>query len=92
MLEDLLLAQMPIELQRASHLDHFGRQRAFSGLHEASNLHRNRRCTRYDAGVRRQLIERPENGQGIDADVFVESFVFPCQQHFNVALIDFGGL
>jgi len=90
--EDLLLGMVPVQLERTGDLEGLGGQGAFARLHEAGDLHGDRRCARDDACVGCQLVGGAQDGEGVDASVLAEALVFPGQQHLDVARVNVGGL
>jgi hypothetical protein len=90
-IEDLVLAQLPFELNRAHHLPQLCIHRALAPrLHQPRQLHRNRRAAGDDVATRDELQRRAPECQRIDAAMRPETAVFICQQQFEITGIDCG--
>ncbi len=79
--QDLGLAQLVLELQRANHLPELaGAGALVAAVEQARDLHRQRRAAGNDAAVAREQIARAQEGVEIDAAVLVEALVLEGHQ------------
>ncbi len=87
--EDLILAELPLDLDRPHHLAQLGHEAALAArLQQAGDLHAQRGGARHDVTVAHELAERAAERQRIDAMVLEEAFVLIGEQEFEEARID----
>ena len=90
-IEDLVLAQLPLELQRANRLAQFGRERALlPRLHQPRQLHGDGGAAGNDVTVGEQLQRGAAQRQRIDAEMGAEATVLIGQQQIEIGRIDAG--
>ena len=90
-IEDFVLAQLPLDLDRAHHLAQLCVHRALAPrLHQPRQLHRNGRAAGNDVAAAAELQRRAPERQRIDAAMRPETAVFIRQQQFQIAGIDRG--
>jgi len=90
-IEDFVLAQLPLELNRAHHLAQLCIHRALAPrLDQPRQLHRDGRAARDDVAARDELQRRAPQRQWIDAAMRPEPAVFICQQQLEISGVDRG--
>ena len=90
--KDLALAQPPLELNRADHLDQLRAQGARARLEQAHDLHGECRSAGDDAAVRCHLGEGAEGRQGVDAEMVPEALVLDVYEEMQVVWRDTVGV
>ncbi len=87
-LEDLSLAEPAFEFDSPHGLPELGLHRAFGpGLHEAGDLHRQGGAAGHDTAPSEPLGGRPQDGEGVDADMVREPAVLEGAEHGEVAWV-----
>ncbi len=87
--QDLILREAALQLQRAQRLpDLAGRVALMLALHQAGDLHGERRAAGDDAPVADELPARAPDRPGIDAMMHPEALVLEGDQHGEVARVD----
>ena len=93
--QDLALAHAPLDLHGAQDLPDLGAERAaLARLHQAGELHRQRRAARDDAAVAGELAGGAQQRQHVDALMVPEALVLVGDQHaheLRVDRVDVGG-
>ena len=90
-IEDLVLAQLPLDLNRAHHLAQLCVHRALAPrLHQPRQLHRNGRAAGDDVAAGAELQRRAPERQRIDAAMRPEPAVFIRQQQLEISGVDRG--
>ena len=90
-IEDLVLAQLPLDLDRAHHLAQLCVHRALAPrLHQPRQLHRDGRAAGDDVAAAAELQRRAPERQRIDAAMRPEPAVFIRQQQLEISGIDRG--
>ena len=90
-IEDLVLGQLPLDLDRAHHLAQLGIDRALAPrLHQPRQLHRDGRAAGDDATAGDELQRGAAQRQRIDAVMRVETPVLVGQQQLEIGRIDAG--
>jgi hypothetical protein len=91
-LQHFVLAEVQVELERASHLQEFGGERSFARLHQAGDLHGDGGTAGDDPRFHGHLVGGAEHSERIDTRVFAEALVFPRQRHAQVTCVDLFGI
>ena len=90
-IENLILGQLPLDLDRAHHLAQLGVDRALAPrLHQPRQLHRDGRAAGDDVAAGDELQRGAAQRQRIDAAVGIEPPVLVGQQQFEIGRIDAG--
>ena len=88
-IENFVLAELPLDLDRAHHLPQFCVHRALAPrLHQPRQLHRDGRAAGDDVAARDELQRRAPKRQRIDAAMRPEAAVFIRQQQLEISGID----
>ncbi len=88
--EDLVLAELPLDLDRTHDLMELGRERTMMArlLHQPRELHGDGRAAGNDVAAGHQLIGRARQRQRIDAGMRSEALVFIGEQQVQIGRID----
>ena len=88
-IENLVLAEMPLELHGPQHLPPLGQERPpVPFVQEAGHLHRQRRGPRDDPAIDQELPARPRERPPVDAAVITEPLVLERDQQVEIPLVD----
>lgn len=88
LLEDGALGDRALQAPGVDHLAQLAGQAARVRVHQADQLHGQRRGARDDAAVTHKLTSRARQGARIDAAVGAEIAILEGEQHGEIALVD----